>query len=201
MGIMENEKKPTKFLRVKQVAVVALFMGIACIGLASNHVAREFGVGLTGLCLTVFGFGFLVFAPEDWTVRQMVKEMPGAFARLGSLLAYAALLGIVGAILLYIFSERYRYVIRYSVLAEHVILAPKPTDCDWGHSPLGDKDCHYEKKIIFKLADGELVSNPSTVPEGWVRVQTQLPPEKLRGLRIRPSQVTDVYTEWVRVVD
>jgi hypothetical protein len=35
----------------------------------------------------------------------------------------------------------------YSVHFRDVQVDKKPADCDWGHAPLGDKGCHYEKQV------------------------------------------------------
>ena len=41
------------------------------------------------------------------------------------------------------------YQFEYSVRKDHVYLEKKPTDCDWGHAPIGNKDCHYERVVSF----------------------------------------------------
>jgi hypothetical protein len=35
----------------------------------------------------------------------------------------------------------------YKVNVSHVHIDKEPTDCDWGHAPIGDKDCHYKKHV------------------------------------------------------
>ena len=35
----------------------------------------------------------------------------------------------------------------YQVGRQHVHVEKEPKDCEWGHAPLGDKDCHYEKQV------------------------------------------------------
>jgi hypothetical protein len=39
------------------------------------------------------------------------------------------------------------YGLDYSVDSSRVHFDKKPTDCDWEHAPIGNKDCHYEKQV------------------------------------------------------
>jgi hypothetical protein len=39
------------------------------------------------------------------------------------------------------------YASWYDTDADHVIVRPKPRDCDFSKAPLGDKECHYEKHV------------------------------------------------------
>ena len=46
-----------------------------------------------------------------------------------------------------------KYPVVYSI-AHHISLgsvqvATRPSDCDWGHAPLGDKGCSYEKHVFL----------------------------------------------------
>jgi len=40
-----------------------------------------------------------------------------------------------------------KYALLNSVPYSQVKIDRKPKDCDWGHAPIGDKDCHYEAAI------------------------------------------------------
>jgi hypothetical protein len=40
-----------------------------------------------------------------------------------------------------------RYQIQYSASSENVTVEKKPTDCEFLHAPMGNKDCHYEKAV------------------------------------------------------
>jgi hypothetical protein len=46
----------------------------------------------------------------------------------------------------------------YSVSTRQVHWNDKPTDCDWGHAPLGDKGCHYKKSVTAYNAAGNVVA-------------------------------------------
>src|SRR5215469_8169682 len=39
------------------------------------------------------------------------------------------------------------YAIEYNTASDHVSIVSKPHDCEWGHAPIGNKACHYEKRI------------------------------------------------------
>jgi hypothetical protein len=39
------------------------------------------------------------------------------------------------------------YAFKYDVNVGQVHIAPKPTDCNFWHAPVGFKDCHYEKWV------------------------------------------------------
>jgi hypothetical protein len=40
-----------------------------------------------------------------------------------------------------------RYAWQYGIDSSQITVEAKPTDCDFMHSPLGDKDCHYTKEV------------------------------------------------------
>jgi hypothetical protein len=39
------------------------------------------------------------------------------------------------------------YSVEYSVDWDQVHVEKFPTDCAWGHAPIGDKGCHYQQKV------------------------------------------------------
>ena len=39
------------------------------------------------------------------------------------------------------------YGLEYSIDSSQVHFNKEPTDCDWEHAPIGNKDCHYEKQV------------------------------------------------------
>jgi hypothetical protein len=61
-----------------------------------------------------------------------------------------------------------KYGTIYHVPASHVLVNKEPTDCDWGHAPVGDKGCHYEKEIEPLRTDTGTVTD---VIVRWQRVQ------------------------------
>jgi hypothetical protein len=86
--------------------------------------------------------------------------------------------------------QRYKYAMKYGVPIENVVMPPsKPTDCDWTHAPLGNKDCHYEKQVLLRNANGQLVGGENFFEAGTKRSFDHEPQDK----------VTDVYIEWIKV--
>ena len=62
------------------------------------------------------------------------------------------------------------YQIHSDRISEHITIEDKPHDCDWGRSPLGDKECHFEKNVVVAYSD----TNPDVVTDigvTWVRVE------------------------------
>jgi hypothetical protein len=55
-------------------------------------------------------------------------------------------------------AEKVRYSIQYEVPMGQVKRTPKPSSCDWGYAPLGEKGCHWEKVISGLNANGDLVA-------------------------------------------
>jgi hypothetical protein len=49
------------------------------------------------------------------------------------------------------------YSVEYSVATDQVDWKAKPSDCDWGRAPLGEKGCHYEKTVTAFNAAGDVV--------------------------------------------
>jgi hypothetical protein len=70
---------------------------------------------------------------------------------------FMLLMGVIGFVLAlgsrllnhnnYTAGYKATYATEYGVASGHVIIFPKPHDCDWEHAPLGDKACHYEKHV------------------------------------------------------
>jgi hypothetical protein len=58
-----------------------------------------------------------------------------------------------------------RYVIEYSASYDNVSQDPRPVDCDFLGSPIGDKDCHYERVVT-----ADVLSPVHTVTVSWNRV-------------------------------
>jgi hypothetical protein len=40
-----------------------------------------------------------------------------------------------------------KYGLLYQIGRSNVHVEKKPSDCEWGHAPIGDKGCHYEKQV------------------------------------------------------
>jgi hypothetical protein len=49
-------------------------------------------------------------------------------------------------------NSKTRYALWYGVTNDKVTLEKKPTDCNFFRSPMGDKDCHYDRQVnIIKV--------------------------------------------------
>jgi hypothetical protein len=70
-------------------------------------------------------------------------------------------LGVLGLIVWGVLPDRWtdkiKYSMEYSVDTAQVHWNNKPTDCDWSHAPLGEKDCRYKKTVSAYNAAGYLV--------------------------------------------
>jgi hypothetical protein len=60
--------------------------------------------------------------------------------------ALAAVIAVV-AYVFWVGPSAVWYAFKYHVPTDKVDIAPKPTDCDLWHAPVGFKDCHYEKLV------------------------------------------------------
>src|SRR5438309_292217 len=45
------------------------------------------------------------------------------------------------------------YAALYRVNVSRVNVEKQPADCEWGHAPIGDKGCHYEKQVATTRND------------------------------------------------
>ena len=57
------------------------------------------------------------------------------------------------------------YGVKYNVAFTQVNSNNKPSDCDWGHSPLGSKGCQYRTAVGTYNDDGELIAVDAATPE------------------------------------
>ena len=60
--------------------------------------------------------------------------------------------------------------VKYSVSADHVSIDPKPHDCEFMKSPIGNKYCHYEKVVTLVPENS---ANPTDVYVTWQKVEDQ----------------------------
>jgi hypothetical protein len=72
------------------------------------------------------------------------------------------MLGVLGLIVWLILPVRWTdpifYGLRYGINPDKVHRSDEPTDCDWGHAPLGSKGCHYKKTVRAYNAAGSVVA-------------------------------------------
>jgi hypothetical protein len=87
------------------------------------------------------------------------------------------------------------YAVEYKVSPDKVYIAPKPTDCDFLHAPMGLKDCHYERIVAAQLHEGS----------GNADIRFRRADEKdwhvLPGETDRNAQYDSVYVSWIKKSD
>lgn len=87
--------------------------------------------------------------------------------------------------------DNFNYSNDFHLNSEHIHSLHKPTDCNWGHAPLGDKACHYEKHVELLTSSGESMSE-----EEFKKATVG------KGLYDPPAPVlTDVRIYWVKIQD
>jgi len=73
--------------------------------------------------------------------------------------------------------SKLRYAWWYNVNYDQVTIQKRPTDCDFFHAPVGDKDCHYVRqvsKIQVKTENSNPARYPVTKPQvviTWEKVE------------------------------
>lgn len=74
-----------------------------------------------------------------------------AYAVGGSVIIFLAVLGWywLSYALAYLMPDNWqlKYVVMYGAPVKDISIETKPTSCDWGRAPMGDKGCHYEKVV------------------------------------------------------
>jgi hypothetical protein len=76
-------------------------------------------------------------------------------------------LGAIGWFIWCIAPDKYAYAFSNQVSPSNVYVEDRPTNCDFLHAPLGDKDCHYHKVVIPQTNRNGDVTN---VYVTWERV-------------------------------
>lgn len=78
---------------------------------------------------------------------------------------------------------------KYSLQVEHVQVAKKPNDCKFETAPLGQKNCHYEKRVVLLNHAGEIIGGDEVTANG-------------KHVVTKPTgKVVDVYVNWVKIND
>lgn len=100
------------------------------------------------------------------------KQMkPGVFLWVWGIAGWLLIIVTVGfAVYLssYLTPDSAFYAWRYDLNVRDIHLDKQPTDCEWFHAPLGDKDCHYSKHgYPIQNNDGRITS----VHVGWDKIQ------------------------------
>ena len=122
--------------------------------------------------------------------RTALAEAVDAIARIFSGYALVAVIGIVMAGAWAIFGPAEDQLIsKYDLHVGHVQVANKPNDCKFETAPLGQKNCHYEKRIVLLNHAGEIIGGEAKLP-------------RAESVVARPTdKVADVYVDWVKIND
>ena len=89
------------------------------------------------------------------------------------------------------------YSVKYEVSIDQVHMGTKPTDCDWGHAPLGDKGCHFQATVIAYNTAGYIVPAIAWKKEldttGLIPLTGSNPADDLK--------IKSVEVRWTKVMD
>jgi hypothetical protein len=89
-------------------------------------------------------------------------------AGVGETVAGTVVLGLIAAFVWWLAPDKYAYAWKYSIDSGKVFVEKKPKNCDWGHAPLGDKSCHYDKVVTPQKGDNGTVTS---VYVSWEKVE------------------------------
>ncbi len=63
-------------------------------------------------------------------------------------------------------TDKLWYSVKYDTDFKNITVGKRPTDCDWLHAPLGDKDCHYQKATnVFGVEQRRQLASQATTQE------------------------------------
>jgi hypothetical protein len=101
------------------------------------------------------------------------------------------------------------YAVKYRVSIDQVHTDDKPSDCDWGRAPLGNKACHFKAVVTAYNAAGVVVGGDDAPKYGhdsktgqpivsyddgktwaWLPASA-IPDPKIKTVTIRWAKVTD----------
>ena len=99
--------------------------------------------------------------------RTALAEAVDAIARIFSGYALVAVIGIVMAGAWAIFGPTEDQLMsKYDLHVGHVQVAKKPDDCKFETAPLGQKNCHYEKRVVLLNHVGEIIGGDEVAANG-----------------------------------
>ena len=110
--------------------------------------------------------------------RTVLAEAVDAIARIFSGYALVAVIGLL-------------WLVRgpSDLHVGHVQVAKKTNDCKFKTAPLGQKNCHYEKRVVLLNHAGEIIGGDEVTASG-------------KHVVTRPTgKVADVYVDWVKIND
>lgn len=92
-----------------------------------------------------------------------------------------------------------KYGLLYQVGRSNVHVEKQPSDCDWGHAPIGDKGCHYDKQVSTVLWATSTTGLPILSSDDGKTWSTFTPQA---GVAVpRDPTVKEVYVSWEKKED
>jgi hypothetical protein len=82
---------------------------------------------------------------------EITKILRDRRSALSELVSAVAILWVFFALIPWMWHSKLVYSWRYGVAVSQVNIEKEPTDCDFLHAPLGDKDCRYERQVSTVL--------------------------------------------------
>jgi hypothetical protein len=123
----------------------------------------------------------------------MGDGIKGFFETIATWIGGTAILGLIAYFLFWVGPTVTWYAAEYKVSTDAVHVAPKPTDCDFFHAPVGFKDCHYEKWVAAKMAAGSKGCDAKPDNKGWAVCEVSEPD--------RNAKYDSVYVSWEKKSD
>jgi hypothetical protein len=95
------------------------------------------------------------------------------------------------------------YGLKYQVAVTQVHTNDKPSDCDWTHSPLGSKGCHYKSAVGTYNDAGGLIAADAAMPK-HARSKDGDPTVSYDGGKnwqwdTSATKIKNVIVEWIKV--
>ncbi len=125
---------------------------------------------------------------------------------IGEVLYLFIFLGAVYFVVAYLFPDEWRikWAARYGVAFTKVTVQDKPTLCDWGHAPLGNKSCHYERIVSRKVVTLSTQGKPIvSYDDGktWQKPPFDYSESELAELRLDRQRAEFVHVSWEKKED
>ena len=125
---------------------------------------------------------------------------------IGEVLYLFVFLGAVYVVVAYLFPDdwRIKWCLRYIVAFNKVTVEPRPTLCDWGRAPLGNKSCHYEGVVSRKIITLSTQGKPIVSFDGgetWKKPPFDYSESELADLRLDRQRAEFVHVSWEKKED
>jgi hypothetical protein len=127
--------------------------------------------------------------------------------------SFGGLVGwIIFALIVYVilpasWTDPILYSTVYQINSDQVHRSDRPTDCDFMHAPLGNKDCHYKKLVTAYNSVGNVVGGDNApkyatnAENNTIVTYDDGKTWQLLGASRPDSRVAKVEVYWVRVTE